>query len=117
MKTKYFNYNTTKTEVSTNAKSDDLTDALTKAVKLNKRILSCECGSADLEYQGVGKYICRACHKETFDNYGKVRQCVNGFEVVSMAEIMTRTGLTRAEINELVREGSIRVVSGMVGVK
>jgi len=72
------------------------------------KTFSCEkCGSLDLYYEGLGKYVCRECGGFVFTNYGKVRECIENYGSMSVIEVMEKTGLTKWDIKQLQEEGSI----------
>lgn len=95
----------------------DLESSIRQLIKQRSgKCLHCEkCGSRNLEYLGLGRYNCIECKNIVLNNYGKVRECVDTYGSVSVVEVMDKTGLTKEDIRELEREGSVRLnVNGKI---
>lgn len=118
VKTKYYTYsgNTHDTARSTSKSGDNIESGLQMALQMRKQPKRCSgCGNP-LAYKGLGVYECVVCKEPVVTNYGKVRQVLDIQNTMTVPEICEQTGLTKAEIKELIDEGSIRVINGVVTV-
>lgn len=78
-------------------------------------VLQCEhCGSRILKFNGLGEYICSKCGRSTYNNYGKVRAHLDLNGAATIAEVCAATGLTRADIQDLIDSNSISVTGGKI---
>ncbi len=69
----------------------------------------CEkCGSI-MEYNVGGRYICKNCGFEAYDGYGKLKEYVRTHPNSTMFEIRKALGLSAAQINMYLEEGSVSI--------
>ena len=65
----------------------------------------CEkCGCADLEYKGLGEYICNACGDMAYDDYGLVRNYIEAHKGASAPKISAATGVPIGIIRKMIEE-------------
>ena len=93
-----------------NDNSSNIENGLSKLIKSQSKPASCKyCNSRKLEYDGLGKYKCIECKKYVYSNYGLVRETLDIYGSLDITSLMTKTGLSRKEIKELIDNGSISV--------
>lgn len=68
------------------------------------------CGG-ELNYNGLGEYMCESCEHMEYDNYGKVRVYLENHPKASVNQIAMGTGVSRMEVVRMVDEGKF-VVDG-----
>ncbi len=69
----------------------------------------CEkCGSF-MEYVAGGRYVCKKCGFEAYDGYGKLKEYVRTHPNSTMFEIRKALGLTAAQINMYLEDGSVSI--------
>ena len=69
-----------------------------------------ECGGVMI-FEGVGEYRCEDCGVVDYDDYGKVRNYLEGHKGATALEIEGATGVTRRTIRLLLKDGRIQGVS------
>lgn len=69
--------------------------------------VKCDKCNAMLEYLGCGRYICKECGNEMLDDYGKVRSYLDTHGPTPMPKLMYVTGLSREQIEALIKRGSV----------
>lgn len=65
-----------------------------------------KCGGA-MKFRGVGEYMCEHCGFLQYDDYGKVRNGLESFPGMTIAETEQRTGVSQRTIRKLLKEGRI----------
>ena len=65
-----------------------------------------KCGGKMI-FQGVGEYKCERCGFLDYDDYGKVRLCVENNPGINIAEAEQRTGVDQRVIRNLLKEGRL----------
>ncbi len=99
--------------------NDSLEDGIARALRQRTETKTfCEhCNSRNISYQGLGIYLCEDCKMETKTNYGKVREFLDRVGSCNANELILGTGLTKADIDSLVKAGSIEYKrDGMIRV-
>lgn len=72
------------------------------------------CGS-DLEYDGLGSYVCTQCGVQEMDDYGKVRAYLDKYGMTRLSEISEATDVPLEKIQEFIDEGKFEVVVHCAG--
>lgn len=67
----------------------------------------CEKCGGIMVFRGVGEYECERCGFLAYDDYGKVRNCLERFPGVTIGEAEQRTGVSQRVIRKLLKEGRI----------
>lgn len=67
-----------------------------------------KCGETMI-FKGLGEYTCEQCHYHEFDDYGKVRNYIEVHKGCNAVEIEQATGVSRREINRMLKEERIEV--------
>lgn len=73
------------------------------------RPVICEKCRGRMNYVGVGEYICELCEHKMYDDYGKVRNYLEGHRGATQTEVSMATGVTRTVIRHLLREDRLEV--------
>lgn len=73
------------------------------------RPLRCEKCDGQIEYKGVGEYICDDCGHVMYDDYGKVRNYLELHKGATQAETSAATGVSQAVIRQLLKEERIEI--------
>ena len=72
------------------------------------------CGNTYISYEGLGQYKCVECENIMYDNYGKVRKCLDIVGSMTEIQLMEKTGLSRSDIRKLIEAGSlVRTTKGL----
>lgn len=72
------------------------------------------CGYTILKYEGLGQYKCEKCEAIMYDDYGKVRKCLDIAGSMTEIELIEKTGLSRSAIRKLIESGSlVRTTKGL----
>ena len=69
------------------------------------------CGGV-MVFKGVGEYRCEECGNVDFDDYGKVRQYIEGHPGANAAQVEENTGVSQKIIRRLLKDGRIEVAEG-----
>ena len=68
-----------------------------------------KCGSAELEFKGLGEYECKDCHYKMYDDYGKVREYLDAHRGANQAEVSQATGVSINKIRQFLRDERIEI--------
>lgn len=79
---------------------------------LEKNLGKCpDCGGK-LEYKYSGIYECVDCHKEVYDDFGKVKKYIEEHGPAPANEISQQTGVAMNVINKFLRKGRVEIPEG-----
>lgn len=56
-----------------------------------------ECGG-NLEYKGIGRYLCLSCGKELLDDYGKIKEYFRLHGSASLMDVVRDTGISKEKV-------------------
>lgn len=70
-----------------------------------------ECGGV-MVFKGLGEYQCERCGFLAYDDYGKVRNYIEGHRGANAAEIEAAIGVPQKTIRRLLKEGRLEVAEG-----
>ena len=74
--------------------------------------IRCEkCGGV-MVFQGCGEYKCEKCGHMMYDDYGKVRNFLDGHAGASAAQVSDATGVSQKSIRMMLRDSRIEVTAG-----
>ncbi len=73
-----------------------------------------KCGGI-MVYKGVGEYQCEDCGKLEYDDYGKVRNYLEGHRGANVAEISSYTGVTHKAIRDMIKEKRFEIIDNRGG--
>lgn len=65
-----------------------------------------KCGSRMI-FRGVGEYQCENCGFLQYDDYGKIRLCIEAHPGVTLGDAESMTGVSQRTIRKLLKEGRI----------
>ena len=68
-----------------------------------------KCNCSDLEYMGLGGYMCKDCGHKMFDDYGKVREYLDLHRGATATEVSVATGVPVGKIRQMVREEKFEI--------
>lgn len=72
--------------------------------------ISCEkCGSAEIEFKGLGEYECKDCGFKMYDDFGKIRAYLENHRGANQSEVSLATGVSVNKIRQFLREGRIEI--------
>lgn len=77
-----------------------------QSVNLHVPEICPKCGGKMI-FQGVGEYKCDRCGFLDYDDYGKIRLCVENNPGVNIAEAEQRTGVDQRTIRRLLKDGRL----------
>jgi len=79
--------------------------------------LCSNCGKSFIRYEGMGQYRCISCKLLMYNNYGKVRKCLDITGCMTETQLMEAADLSRREIKRLIEEGSlVRTTRGLSAI-
>lgn len=67
-----------------------------------------EC-DGELEYKGLGEYVCSNCNKAFYNDYGKVRNYLEEHPGSNSDEVSRATGVSRNKIRNLLAEEKLEL--------
>lgn len=79
---------------------------------LADRPMECSKCNSSLFYKGSGKYICRTCGNEEYDDFGKVKKYIDENGISTAGTIALDTGVSLEKINIMLREGKVEIPEG-----
>ena len=77
----------------------------------NRPVECPECGGV-MVFKGCGEYKCEKCKYVAYDDYGKVRNYVEGHSGVTMAQAADATGVKQKTIRTMLKESRLEVADG-----
>ena len=77
----------------------------------NRPVECPKCGGV-MEFKGCGEYRCEKCKYVDYDDYGKVRNYVEGHSGVTMAQAASATGVKQKTIRTMLKESRLEVADG-----
>lgn len=90
-----------------------------KRIRLNlddfHRPTFCNICNGVLVYKGLGEYQCEECGASQYDDYGKVRNYLDGHRGANVAEISDATGVSHKSIREMIKEHRFEVIDNHGG--
>ncbi|MCR4605142.1 MAG: hypothetical protein K5639_03995 [Eubacterium sp.] len=89
----------------------EIEKALENAV-VSKNYMFCDKCDGLLIYKGSGRYVCEDCDAEIYDEFGIIKKYLIENGPRNIIEISKETGVSRAVITRLLREGRLEVSKG-----
>lgn len=115
MRPRYFPMPKGEVKTTHAVQTSEIENGLQTMLRSKDNVLQCEhCGCRRLHFVGLGEYVCTKCNQSTYNNYGKVRACLDINKTATIAEVCEQTGLSRTEIQELIDNNSISVAGGRI---
>ena len=79
-------------------------------VFLANRPISCKKCNGKLFYIGSGKYKCDPCETEYYDDFGKVKEFLEGHGAAPAITIASHTGVSMELIDLFLRKGKLEII-------
>lgn len=71
--------------------------------------VNCEKCGREIEYQGLGTYVCKSCGFTMYDDYGKVRNYLDAHRGATQAEVSRMTGVSQHKIRTMIQEDRFEI--------
>ena len=75
------------------------------------RPIKCEACGGVMVFKGVGEYKCEDCGKAAYDDYGKVRNYIEGHKGATTIEVENATGVSQKSIRRMLKEDRLEVTA------
>ncbi len=70
-----------------------------------------KCSGTDIEYKGVGEYVCRDCKNVMYDDFGLVRNYLEEHRGATQSQVAAETGVSMETIRQFLRDERIEIMS------
>ena len=71
--------------------------------------VSCEKCGCEIEYKGLGTYVCTECGFTMYDDYGKVRNYLDAHKGATQAEVSQMTGVSQHKIRTMIKDDKFEI--------
>lgn len=79
----------------------------------NRPYICEKCGGLMI-FKGCGEYECEDCALKGYDDYGKVRNYIEGHAGANSAEIEANTGVSQKSIRQMLKESKLEIAADSV---